>query len=734
MVQTQTAVLCDSLIGGRYQIIESIGQGGMAQVYLAIDQKTGENVAIKVMHDDLANDPVLIKCFEAEARVTSSLNHPNIVRVVGFGQDHERRYIVQEYVEGGSLKELINKGGAIPWQTAVLMAIQIARALEYAHEKGIVHSDIKPHNILITQEQLAKVTDFGIAQTMTSNAITMTSGISFGSVHYASPEQIRGSIMSEKSDIYSLGILIYEMVTGRVPFDCDTSVAIAIKHLQELPPSSSLIIRTIPHGLDQIIMKCIQKSPENRYQNARELVDELDAILIDPNGDYGNVAGLPNLDRQTTALQLIGTEPNYNKLREIEQIIIERKNSRRRDTAIVMAIILVAIVFLTSVGTWGWSKLSDSIQTEPNQSYELSNYIGRELTEVLGILKKDNILTEVVYSVNPTVIVGLITAQTPSSGVMINKTNTKLTLTVSSGPEQQVIPDLSGQSAVKAQTELSQSMGYKVTIVVENAQIDQGMVIRTIPEAGQRVPRGDSIVLVVSSGLPLVTMPNFVGKSLTNAHSEIITLRLVLGPVFSISGAATEAKQIIIRQSVPAGTKIMEQSVISFTYGTAQDYANFRNPTPTPVPFIMMPDLDRMSLVSVRTLLTLQGLPDITLSYLSAESLLLPESQLYVIEQFPVAGTQILLSDSVRILAGSMVEYEAFKNPVLTPELTPTPTSTPLPTPTPSLAPTAAPLPTPAPSPVPTAAPLPTPTPILAPAPAPTIEPTTTVIPSQNPT
>ena len=531
MIQSQTAGLCGSVISGRYQIIQSLGQGGMAHVYLAIDQKSNKNVAIKVMHDDLSDDPVLIKSFDAEARATSSLYHPNIVRVIGFGQDQGHRYIVQEYVEGSSLKELINQNGALTWQHAVLIAIQIGLALDYAHRHGLVHRDIKPQNILITKERFAKVTDFGIAQAIKSNTSTLTSGISFGSVHYASPEQARGTIMGERSDIYSLGIVMYEMVTGHVPFESDTPVAIAIKHLQEIAPSVSLINSKIPRGLDQIIMKCIQKSPDNRYQNARELVDEIDSFMIDPNGVYGIVAGLPDLDEQTTALLAISPGPKYYKLREIDQIVKKRRQSRRRDTAVVMSIILVFIVFMTSIGSWGWSKLSalsDSIQTEPDQSYELSNYVGRELTEVLGTLEKDIILIDVVYSQNPTVIVGLITAQTPSSGVMIKKTSVALTLTliVSSGPDPQVIPDLSGQSSDIAQTELTQILGYKVTIKTENAQFDQGKVIRTIPAAGQSLPKGGSIIVFVSNGMPMVTMPDFAGESLADVFSQLTLLSL----------------------------------------------------------------------------------------------------------------------------------------------------------------------------------------------------------------
>jgi len=690
MTRAQKTGLCGSLISGRYQIIKSIGQGGMAHVYLASDQKTGRDVAIKVMNDDLSNDLDSIKRFKTEARITSGLNHPNIVQVIGFGQDHKHRYIVQEYVDGGSLKELINVNGAIPWQQAVPIAVQIGLALSHAHAHGLVHRDIKPHNILINKDLFAKVTDFGIAQLMTSSTITLVSEISFGSVHYASPEQARGTIMGEKSDIYSLGILMYEMVTGRVPFESDTPVAIAIKHLQEIAPSPSLINSTVPPGLDQIIMKCIQKSPDNRYPNARELVDELDAFMIDPNGVYGIVPGLTDRDEQTTALQAISPEPKYYKLREIEHIINKRRQSRRRDTVIVMAMILIAIVFMTSIGVWGWSKLSelsDSIQTEPDPSYELSNYVGRELAEVLATLEHDNILVDIVYSENPTVIVGLITAQKPSSGVIIKKTNNtlKLTLTVSSGPDLQVIPDLSGQSSDIARTELSQILGYKVTIETENAQVDQGKVIRTIPAAGQRLPQGSNIILFVSNGMPLVTMPDFAGQSLTIVNLQILALNLVSGPTTSISGKVKEANRIVIRQSMPAGSEVMEQSVISFTYGTAQDYANFRNPRP--------------------------------------KSTQKPATQLPTLVPTPsLAPTPTLAPLLMPTPAPTFTPTPA---PTLTPTLTAKPTPTPVPTskPAPTLAPTRA--PTLAPTLAPTRTPTATPAPTAAPTTAPTTESTT---------
>ena len=227
---------------------------------------------------------------------------------------------------------------------------------------------------------VAKVTDFGIARAVNANTITLTSGMTFGSVHYFSPEQARGSLVGEKSDIYSLGIMLYEMVTGQVPFDGDTSVAVAIKHLQEMPPLPSTIRPGIPGSLDNIILKCIQKSPDNRYQDARELVDELDSFMVDPDGVYGIVTNAVDRDGNTTAIGLKRPEPNYGKLREIEKTINERRRSRQRDMAIVISIILLSVVFLVAIGVWGYQKIQAGLQTQPSSEYEVQNYIGQEWT------------------------------------------------------------------------------------------------------------------------------------------------------------------------------------------------------------------------------------------------------------------------------------------------------------------------------------------------------------------
>ena len=228
-----------TVIGDRYRIIKPIGQGGMASVFLAEDLTYGEGVALKVMRDELTNDPEFVRRFATEARAAASLDHPNIVKVLDYGQDGDVRYIVQEYVQGETLKDMIRREGALDFRLATPLMIQIGLALEHAHQREVIHRDMKPQNILITDDMVAKVTDFGIARASSMNTITLTGGVVMGSVHYFSPEQARGGEVTTRSDLYSLGIIFYEMLTGELPFDGESSVAIAITHLQAFPPAPS---------------------------------------------------------------------------------------------------------------------------------------------------------------------------------------------------------------------------------------------------------------------------------------------------------------------------------------------------------------------------------------------------------------------------------------------------------------------------------------------------------------
>ena len=378
------------IFANKYRIVRLIGSGGMANVYLGIDMNTGVNVAIKILKPEFSSDEDFIRRFDAEAKSVASLNHANIVKVYGVGHEGNFRYIVQEYIEGITVKELINQNGHLDWRNAVPIVIQIGLALDYAHQNGIVHRDIKPQNILISRDRIAKITDFGIARAASSTTITMT-GVQMGSVHYFSPEQARGGNVGPQSDIYSLGVSLFEMVTGRLPFDGDSNVAIAVKHLQETPPIPSSLMQGIPRGLDSIIAKCMQKSPERRYQTMRQLVTELDSLLVDPNGIYGVITNVPEKSTSTDTNISFRQDPEYEKISEIERSAESRRISRFRDNVLLALIIVVIVGVLIGIGILVVRAVGNATKIEQNTDYEVEVYTNITLKELLETNIKESI-------------------------------------------------------------------------------------------------------------------------------------------------------------------------------------------------------------------------------------------------------------------------------------------------------------------------------------------------------
>ena len=298
------------LLGNRYEIIEKVGNGGMATVYKATDKVLKRYVAVKILRDEFTTDEEFIKRFEVEAQSAARLAHPNIVSIYDVGVDGNLYYIVMELIQGKTLKEIIlEEKGPLPWKWSVNVAIQIASALEMAHKNNIIHRDIKPHNIIITEDGVAKVTDFGIAKAVSNSTITAF-GTTIGSVHYFSPEHARGGFTDAKSDLYSLGVVMYEMVTGRVPFDADTPVSVALKHMQEQPEEPIEVNPNVPIAINKIIMRALQKDTTLRYQTATEMLIDLRKALKNPNGDFVD-------DKEydpTAATQIINTEM-YNNVK-----------------------------------------------------------------------------------------------------------------------------------------------------------------------------------------------------------------------------------------------------------------------------------------------------------------------------------------------------------------------------------------------------------------------------------
>lgn len=677
-----------TIIGGRYSIIRNLGQGGMASVYLAQDLDLGTNVALKLMRDELTDDPEFIKRFATEARAAASLDNPNIVRVLDYGQDGRARYIVQEYVEGRTLKELIREHGHLDYRLATPLMIQIGLALEHAHQRGIIHRDIKPQNILITPDMVAKVTDFGIARTSDANTITLTGGMVIGSVHYFSPEQARGGTITTRSDLYSLGVVFYEMLTGQLPFDGESSVAVAIKHLQETPEPPSTHVRSLPPALDDIVNKAMQKNPDGRYQSAREFVDELDAFMIDPNGVYGVIPQSAEAwDGSTSAIGLQKQQANYNKLREIEHSYNKRRTSRYRDTALVFGIVAVALVLVAVLVIWLVQRF-DSPTEKPNSELILPNFVGEYYDEVLNDLeelRQAGLEIQVNTEVDETAEIGIILRQDPESDgtVRINPANTVLTIIVSQGQDSIPVPDVSGMSTLAAE-EILTNEGFHVLFRQEFSEtVQRDNVISTIPQANSLQPYGATITIIASSGSSAVQVPDITNQSLSQAIQMLEESNLVLGGQTTVGGRSIpDSEKVVITQTPAAYSTTESGSRVSVLVGTREDYTNYFNPTPVPPQVQIMPQLVGKNMTEAYTLLSKVGIKHINTSSIgSSEANALDprkESQwdsIYIIQQSIAAGSDFT-TDTVDVVYGSKQDYQNFLNPTPIPTDPTTPPTT----------------------------------------------------------
>ena len=570
---------------GKYRIVRLIGRGGMANVYLANDITSGINVAIKILKPEFSSDEEFIRRFDTEAKAVSMLNHSNIVKVFGVGHEGNYRYIVQEYVEGITVKELINQNGHLDWKVAVPIVIQIGLALENAHQNGIVHRDIKPQNILISRDRIAKITDFGIARASTNSTITMTSGGAMGSVHYFSPEQARGGNVGPASDIYSVGVMLFEMVTGRVPFDGDSNVAIAVKHLQESVPKASNFVPGIPAGLDAIINKCMQKTPDKRYKTMMEMVTELDAILVDPDGVYGVISNTGNSD--SDANLSFRQDPNYDKIGEIEKSAEARRRSRLRDNVLLILIIVAIVGVVVGLSVLVITSVKNATSIAQNDDYEVRNYVGSQIDEVKKELDANNINFEVQLVKTDEYSAGIVMEQSIAEGVKISSKSavSKLILKVAAQPDSAQLSDYAGVQYTDAYQSLT-SLGYVVSLrSMPSDDAEEGVVLRTEPEAGSTVNVGDSICIIYATEPTSSVIPDLRGKTLADARKLLNEENLVVG---QIEGAAevlslSEKKQFVMSTNPVAGTQVPRRSSIKIIVGSADDVANGGTPTPTPV-------------------------------------------------------------------------------------------------------------------------------------------------------
>ena len=495
--------LIGKVIGNRYEILTEVGNGGMATVYKAKDNILNRLVAIKILKDEFTTDQEFVKRFNTEAQSAARLTHPNIVSVfdVGYEEEYNIYYIVMELIKGKTLKEIIVHDGALSWKWAVNIAMQIASALEAAHKENIIHRDIKPHNIIITEEGVAKVTDFGIAKAVSNSTITAF-GTTIGSVHYFSPEQAKGGVTDAKSDIYSLGVVMYEMLTAKVPFDADTPVSVALKHMQEEPIEPIEINDEIPSAVNSIVMKAMQKDPINRYQTATEMISDLGKALKDPNGNF---VIIQNKDGAYTRV-----------MRTIEPKKQPQNNKKR----ILFIAGLVAIFFLV----FGITKVA--LNGGFTAKVEIPNVVGKTSEEATKAIANAKLEFKTVEAASKDVEVGKVISQEPSPASGKVKKGTLIQLIISKGPETTELPDFKGKN-IEDVRKTAQTMGLILNEVQESSdKVNENLVISQDIAAGKMVKSGDKITLKVSTGYEKTRVPTVVGMDEGTAKATLANANL----------------------------------------------------------------------------------------------------------------------------------------------------------------------------------------------------------------
>ncbi len=550
------------MLGNRYEIIEKIGNGGMATVYKAKCHVLNRYVAVKVLRDEFTTDEEFIKRFAAEAQSAASLTHPNIVSIYDVGHEDNLYYIVMELIKGKTLKQIINEDGKLPWKWSLNIASQIASALETAHRNKIIHRDIKPHNIIITEDGIAKVTDFGIAKVVSNSTITAF-GATIGSVHYFSPEHAKGGYTDEKSDIYSLGVVMYEMLTGQVPFDADTAVSVALKHMQEEPIEPMELNPDIPKAVNDIIMKAMQKDTGLRYQSATEMLNDINMALKRPDGDFVN-------------LRTAGGNFETQRFEPLEDEEIRTKRNNKKDenkfkkfisnhkvlSFFIGAILLFAIAF---GGTALVSKLVF------NQDVNLPNFVGMTKEEAQKEADKIKVKLEFEEEFSADVEEGKVISQDPEfkeNSKIKEKSTVKLK--ISKGTELVKVPKVTGmekEEAIKALEDL----GLKVEIKEETSKkVEEGYVINQDIAENKEINAGDTVTITVSTGTGItqVSVPSVTGKTENEARTTLESAKLKVTVNYEEDSSKTEG--IVLKQNVESGKKVDEGTTVTITVNKAE--------------------------------------------------------------------------------------------------------------------------------------------------------------------
>ena len=586
--------LIGKMLDNRYEILEKIGNGGMATVYKAKCHVLNRFVAVKILRDEFTTDSEFIKRFNSEAQSAASLTHPNIVSIYDVGNEDNLYYIVMELIQGKTLKEIISEDGKLPWKWSVNIAIQIASALETAHKNNIIHRDIKPHNIIITEDGMAKVTDFGIAKAVSNSTITAF-GTTIGSVHYFSPEHARGGHTDAKSDLYSLGVVMYEMLTGRVPFDADTPVSVALKQVQEEPVDPITYNNTIPVSVDRIILKAMQKDPNLRYQDATEMIRDLSTALKRPNEDFV-VLSLRNDDSPTQKIPTIyqlemekKNDKNAPKAGDEQQEEKKKKNkvaeflSKHKFIRALLILALIGLIFL-GVAFAVMHGIKSSIPADAHIPQLVFEEKEKMLTEEEAINKlKEAGFTdyEIKRESSDTVEAGYVIKQDPNDTIA-HKVTTKIVITVSSGPEIVTLPsNMVGKNIDEITAELKKLGLPDPTINYETSETaEKGMILSVEPDGseGEQVVKSTVLTFVVSSGSQYadVEMIPVTGENYEVAIIKLESMNLVVEIEEDYDSSKSDGE--VLNQDVKSGKVIKEGDKVTLTVNKwpASNTVNFK--------------------------------------------------------------------------------------------------------------------------------------------------------------
>lgn len=583
------------LLDNRYEILEVIGTGGMAVVYKALCHRLNRLVAIKILKDEFSKDEDFHRRFHAESQAVAMLSHPNIVSVYDVSRSGDMDYIVMELIEGITMKQYLDKKGCLNWRETLHFSMQIAKALEHAHSRGIIHRDIKPHNIMILKDGSVKVADFGIARIASAqNTLTREA---LGSVHYISPEQAKGGRVDNRTDIYSLGVVMYQMLTGRTPYDGETPVAVAIQHINGnlLPPSQ--LNSSIPKGLEQIILRAMAVNPDDRYSSATEMLRDMEEFRKNPAVVFGRnsqPAAAPGAVQaaqqrpvrrpaQNIAEQKAGYAPDHQARKSTPK---EKNNTGMIIAIIACAVVLIgAIIVFASLRSCGSGNKTEQTDVSDTELHTVPNFVGMVYDDIDQ--SKYPFLKFETEEENSDEDKGKVIRQSLDADAEIKGDRT-IVLTISLGQKTHEMSDLTGKTEEDARAWLE---GLKMNIVIKierqsDDDVEEGRVIKTTPGAGKEISAGDTVTLYVSEGDGPVEVPKVIGMSISNAISLLTGSNYALEVDYEYEYDSTD-KDTVIDQSIKAGTEVEKGTKIILTVSKGPEptepSTEPTEPAPTPV-------------------------------------------------------------------------------------------------------------------------------------------------------